>query len=277
MLLALAALAHAGPPPGVDLDDLDRWETLAGRALDGPAGCWDLEGDVALRQTGFAAPSLFRRADRAESTFGGTFHGRLDGGRWTSFEYTLARTSGSEDSTELEAPLWPMVGRIDPSVPHRIVPDEEAPSSSLRVEGGSGEGMNLLRHTLDLIDPATSTATAEWRDSEASVRVLQDVPVDDAANADVLAVSTRFPGGGDQATDVDVVFPRRMRGGTRLLRVTVYDAQFHLRAQRVGERVLPAKESVSLGLSVLGFTIGYEQALTYRRATPCAPAEPPGP
>jgi hypothetical protein len=266
LLAALALLAAAAPPDGVDLDDLDTWEARAARALDGPAGCWVLEGELAVAYTSWSAPSLFRRAEPEESRSTGTFTGKLLDGQWTSFEYTLSRRSGA--GTELDLDVWPLVGRIDPEVPVRTGPEREA-KSSVAVSSDPDEAMNLLHRAIELIDPSTSTAYAEWREDDRGVRLMQDVPMSDGARADTLAVSTFFPGGGPLPTEVDVRFPRKIRVSQGLLRATIYDAQMHSRSHVLGERLVPAKESVSLGIGALGFTLGYEQQLTYRRATAC--------
>ena len=263
--------AAAAPPAGVDLDDLDTWETRAGRALDGPPGCWDLSGDLIVAYTAYTAPSLFRRASPEPTRMSGTFTGRIVDGTWSSFGYRLARPS--EEGTELDIPVVPLTGRIDPDVSQRLdvpPPDEQRARSKVAVEGGGeDEALNLLHGTIEAIDPSTTTAWAEWREDDQAVRVVQDVPMHDGDRADTLVIATLFPSGAADATAVDVVFPRRIRRSEGLVRFGIYDAQMHLRNQHVGERLLPAKESVSLGVGALGFTVGYEQTLTYRTATPC--------
>lgn len=276
LALALAPLALAAPPDGVDLDDLDLWEARARDVLAGPVGCWVLEGNLELAYTVYTPPSLFSRAEKHTNRSGGTFVGRFVDGKWTAFDYTLDPIEGDKDG-QIEVPVRPMMGKYDASVVQRVTTsaDEQPSYVSIRDGGGGGgaEAMSLLDRAIDLIDPDSSTAYAQWDDEAGGVRLIQDVPMTDFARSDTLTITTLFPGGGPLGTRVDAEFPRRVRGGNKIVHVSLYDAQMHLRGQIAGGVVLPAKESVSMGIGALGFTLGYEQSLTYTRAVGCTGAE----
>ncbi len=265
------ALALAAPPEGVVPDDLTTWETRSQALLDGPPGCWELSGRLDLTASGYVPASRWSRPDRRDHHLHGTFTGRLDAGTWTSFRYTL-EGEGSDDP-DVEIPLFPMTGRIDPDVAERI--DTGAPSDSTITVDAGGDAVNTLRRVLDAIDPATETIYAEWSEDRRAVRLYRDVPLEKGSGT--VTVETLFPEGG-LATSLDATFPRRVKVGDGLVKVTVFDGQMHLRAQQVGDLVVPALESLSVGLGALGFTGAYEQKLTYEKAVRCTvQVGPPAP
>lgn len=273
MITWLMALAIAAPPEGVELEDLDLWEKRSQALLDGPAGCWDFSGTVETTFAAYTPPTLFSRAQRHDRKLGGTFEGRFSDGHWLSFQYELEPKGdwGDEADSDFGVPLFPMMGKIDQKVVKRANPDEEGGAARVEVKDASGRAMNLLHNVLDEINPATTIAHAEWSEPESGVVLYQDMPLKDGRNADVVTLTTYLPGGGEQATRLDAVFPRRVRVGEGMLKATIFDAQMHLRGQPDASGVLPALESVSLGIGVLGFTVGYEQKLTYARAATCPP------
>ncbi|MCA9494778.1 MAG: hypothetical protein KC621_32840 [Myxococcales bacterium] len=268
MIVAWIAAASAAPPEGVDPEDVFAWEDRSRALLEGPPGCWELSGQLDLTLSGYVPASRWTRPDRRDHKLHGTFTGRIDSGTWTSFTYEL--DDGDDDIT---VPLFPMTGRISPDVVKRL---DEPSESTLQISTGEGEeAVNTLRRMLDAIDPETETAYAEWSESKGAVRLLQDIPFE-GSGRDTVVVETLFPAGGP-ATSLDATFPRRVKVGDALLKVTLFDGQMHLRGQQVGELVMPALESLSVGMGLLGFTGAWEQKLTYQKAQRCtasAPTEP---
>ena len=270
--MLLFAAAVAAPPPGVDPDAVDRWADAAQRLLAGPTGCWELAGEVELVLAGYVPASRWTGSGRRDHRFAGTFEGRIEDGRWTRLAY---RASAVDGELDLDVPMFPMVGRIDPAVVERLpapgaAPDADDSSSTVSVEAGSGEAVNTLQRVLDELEPDTATSYAEWSDALGAVKLYEDFPLSDKVR-DLVTLTTVFPGGGPP-TSLDVVFPKRVKVGDGWPKATLFDAQMHLRGQVVGQDTLPALESVSVGIAVLGFTVGYEQKLTYRTARRCAAA-----
>lgn len=265
-LLALYGSALAAPPDGVDPNDLDRWESSASALLAGPGGCWEIEGRVDLVMAAYTPATLWTRAERSDHRFTGSFSGRLDQGTWTRLDYDLVNADKPEKPAEMEVPLFPSVGKIAPNTSRRTNPSDQKSSVSF---GSDEEAVHLFTELLDEIDPEAATSYGEWDEANRSIKLIQDVPIKDTPRSETIAVTTLFPEGG-VATSMDAIFPTRIRVGEGLVKVTLFDGQLHLRSQKAGDVVLPALESLSFGFGALGFTIGYEQKLTYTRATPCS-------
>lgn len=272
------SLAFAVPPEGVVVDDLDRWERQSQALLAGPKGCWELAGKVELLAAGYVPASRWSGSERRDHAFTGEFVGRLEDGVWTSFRWSLDPVARKDEAAdeELDLPLFPMMGRIDPEIVERTdlepAPDgKERESISFGTDGEGKEALNTLQRILDGLDPKTATSYAEWSEADRGIRLFQDVPLSDAPRADTVAITTFFPEGGPHGDRLDAIFPRRVKVGDGLVKATMFDAQMHLRGQVAGDGVLPALESLSVGVGAFGFTIGYEQRLTYQRATRCTP------
>lgn len=229
MFVLLLGAALAAPPEGVDLDDLDHWEAASQQLLDGPPGCWDLSGTLEIQMALFTPPGLFKRAEKRTLRASGAFGGRLDGGTWRSFDYTLAFDEDSElkpdDDEAFEVPVFPLIGEIDQAVvnadgadPDEPVPDEGSvqisvgSSSGVEVTSSSSQAMNLIDGVMDAISPSATTSYAQWFDEPAGVKLLQDAPVDESPNAPQITLETFFPGGGPHATEIDVIFPPPVQG-----------------------------------------------------------------
>jgi hypothetical protein len=258
--------ALAAPPEGVDTADLARWEAGSERLLAGPAGCWVLGGKLALTGVTYTPASLWSRSGREDHAFRGSFLGRLEEGRWTQFDYDLSPADAPGEPAGIDFPIMPAFGILPDGVARRTNPAEA--DDTLAIDGGSDGAVNLLQEVLEGLEPATSTAYAEWREADRTVRLLQDVPVSKKARAETVTVETTFPGGG-AATALDARFPTRLRVGEGLARATVFDAQLHLRGQPAGDVVLPALDSLSFGVGAFGFTVAYEQELGFETATRC--------
>lgn len=263
--------ALAAPPAGVDPDDLDHWEARAKALLDGPSGCWEISGALEMKLAGYLPPTRWGRPGRHDLAFGGRFTGRIEGGEWTVFTYRLEPREDQDGIEDLEVPILPLMGRMDSSVPKRERAEgEQAGGSSLSIQTGeAGDAFNVVHHFIDELDPATATTWAHWDEDQGGVVLFEDVPLSEGARAETVSLVTYFPGGEPYGTRLDVQFPKRFKVGEGWVRPTLFDTQAHLRAQRVGDEVLPALESLSLAIGALGYTIGYEQRMTYTSATRC--------
>jgi hypothetical protein len=277
-------MALAAPPEGVDPEDFGRWEEAADKALDGPAGCWELTGSLRVDAALHAPSTAFTRGDTMKMGAAGTWHGRLDGGQWTSFAYKWTKKDVEGD--EFSVPVFPVIGKIDQTivVQEGLPPEEEQAagisrkddkgSVSISIGGGEGgdggaEAINLFQSAIDAWDPATATSMTEWRDKEQQISLLQDFPIFDTENSPVVVVESSFPGGGLGLSKLDAQFPRRVKIGEWPLKVNLMDTQFHLRQQQVGPTWLPQVEGFTLMAGVVGFTFGYEQQMVYTTAQAC--------
>ena len=276
------ALALAAAPDGIDPDDFGHWEAAADRALDGPAGCWDLTGAVRV-DAGLHSPgTAFVRGDTYRVTGVGTWEGRIEDGEWKDFTYAWRELTGAA----LDIPIWPLVGKIEQSVVTNATPEnvkeKAADGSSVVInfnddeeeEGGSGgsgstEAINVFHEVVDNWEPAGSTTMSEWSDELGAIRLIQDIPLLDKVNPPTVTVTSIFPNGDEHPTVIDAAFPKRIKLGEWPLKVTLMDTQFHLRQQPVGSYVLPQVEGFTLMGGLLGFTLGYEQQLTYATAQAC--------
>lgn len=282
------SVAMAGPPAGVDLEDLDAWEQGARALRDGPDGCWTFRGDASVRAVVFRAPMLYRSASEQITEYTGPFEGHLEQGRWHSFTHTL--TGPDDDSLDLDPQLVPMIGRLNrdamqtQEAPPEPEPSERGVSVSIggSAGGGSRQAVSMVDRVLDAIDPAATTSYAQWADSPRGVTLVQDVPLDESASADTVTLTTFFGVPADRtlpgaapATSLSMVFPKRMRVGEGLLKATLKEPQLHVRATVVDEQAMPTVERLSVVVGALGFTVGYEQTLRYRQALRCPPAQIP--
>jgi hypothetical protein len=178
----------------------------------------------------------------------------------------------------MDVPIYPIVGRIDQAVVKNATPDdvaiEDKGDLSITIDadgddGGSAEAINIFHEIVDSWEPAGSTTMSEWSDELGAIRLVQDIPLLDKVNPPVVTVTSTFPGGDEHPTVIDAAFPKRIKLGEWPVRVTLMDTQFHLRQQPVGDQVLPQVEGFSLMAGVLGFTLGYEQQITYATARAC--------
>ena len=257
----------AAPPEGIDPEDVSRWEAGSEALLAGPRGCWDFAGRIAMTAVSYSPASRWMRSGRTDHVFVGSFVGRLEDGAWSSFAYDLSPADAPGEPAAVEFPVFPGVGRLGQGIARRTNPPSED-RSEVSADLGSEEATNLLKQVLDDLDASTATSYAEWRDADGAVHLFQDVPVSKSPKAETVTIETTFPAGGT-ATGLDAVFPRRMKLGDGLVKVSVLDAQLHLRGQPAGDVVLPAVDSLSLGIGALGFTVAYEQKLVFETATRC--------
>ncbi len=281
MIPWLLTAALAAPPEGIDPDDFSHWEVAADRALDGPEGCWELSGAVRVDGGLHSAGTAFLRGDTYRIKGVGTWEGRIDSGKWRSFTYVWQ----DQSIGDLNVPIFPAIGTIDPKVVVNATPkpepsegeDKEGSNVSISIgaggEDGAGgtstEAINIFHEIVDSWEPAGSTTVSEWDNDAGAIRLIQDIPLLDRVNPPVVSVTSTFPGGSEHPTIIDAVFPKRVKLGEWPMRVTLMDTQFHLRQQPVGDQVLPQVEGFTLMAGVLGFTLGYEQQITYATAQAC--------
>ncbi len=279
----LIPLALAAPPDGVDVEDVDLWEARSEALLAGPQGCWELEGDARVRAAVFTPGGLLGKPSRVQTTLSGPWTGRMEDGLWTRLEHQLQPTQegGKLDVTGL--PLHPMVGRV--ALQSGEDDDEqEAGQEGGKVSAGiSSEGVtldaqawskaaNLVDDIIEAVDPEAVLAYASWDEARQGVEVVRSMPLGPRASADEVTLRSFLPLDG-RPRSLDVEFPARIRMGSWPVRVTLIEPQLHLVSLPSPQGLLPAHESLSAILGVLGFTLGYEQTLAYRKATPCSQAE----
>lgn len=266
------AMALAAPPEGVDPEDFGRWEDAADKALDGPAGCWELTGQVRIDGALHSPSTAFSRSDTMKLEAVGTWQGRLHDGHWRAFSY---RWDTVGEAGDLDVPIYPVIGRIDQDIVVREgAPKKEEPkngeiSVSVGSAGGGAEAINLLQEAIDAWDPTTATSFTQWREADRHIELVQDFPIFETPKSPVVVVTSVFPEGGVGMARLDAVFPRRVKVGEWPVKVTLMDTQFHLRQQQVGATWLPQVEGFTLMAGVLGFTFGYEQQMVYSTAQAC--------
>lgn len=288
-MIVLWSSALAAPPPDLDVDGgLSTWEARALALLGGPSGCWELSGTVALTVSGYVPSTRWTRPGKSDHHLAGPFTARIEDGLWTKFEEDLqpvGKTAGREETYDI--PVSPLVGRMpadDEEETSATADGAETSEPSATVSLGTGgvsvddqggAALSTVQRVLDAIDPATDTAYAQWDDGAGGVVLFQDFPLQAGRGKDVVTIRTVIPDAGPLATAMDVTFPSRMTFGDWPLRLSVFDAQGHVRSQAVprpdGTSVaLPALETLSLGVGAVGFTFAFEQEIRYLEARPCA-------
>lgn len=263
ILLALAALARPSPEA---LDDIDRWHAGADRLLDGPRGCWILEGEARQVFRVHQSADRFSLPSKTELEASGPFIGRIEDGLWTRIDF---QRTYSDPRREVVVDLKPLVGRTPKSEgAEQGEVSLSVGSDGAQMAGSVAESMSLLRAAVERWTGSVETRYARWDEPSKTVQYLRHVAVSEGSN-DTVEVVSSFPQGGELATRVDAVWPRRLKLGSWPLRATLRDPQMHVLGFVHDGDVLPNAESVSLVVGVLGFTVGYEQHLTYGAAAPC--------
>lgn len=300
MILLLVALASAAPP-GFDLtrlDDVAGWQAGGSRLVDGPAGCFDVRGTVSVRVALLTLPDRFSDSATKESRITGTFEGTMRDGVWERLEPTLA--ADDPDVQIEDFPIFPIVGELSPEVLDEIgatvtttdgetytTTETTTQSGSLSISksGGttsvdasmlSARGFDVIEETVERLGGKVSTIYAKYDDPSDSVHLIQHVPVRaDNPSGPEVTMTTRFPKGGPDATEVDVLWPRTIKipvEDVPFVSLTVKDAQLHLRGGPIGPdgAMMPMHESMSLVSGFMGFTAAYAQTLQYTAFRPCA-------
>ncbi len=239
-----AAPDPAASPARVDARDatpwLDAWSTL----LDGPAGCWEVLGEM----------SWSYRFGRFEQRQGdATFLAILDGGDWRDAEI---RSLGEELSrpgriTVLHYPhgqlrLLPLFGRMPR-------PEGDGNDVDLRA--------NVLSTVLGELTDGAATAYATWDDARGAVILHRELALAGGGSA---TVDVTFPDGGSLPTALDLTFPEAFRVPQRRI-IKVTSASARLRATADGDDLFPTAETMRFTVSALGIT--GEAAHTIRYTT----------
>jgi hypothetical protein len=283
MWFLLVATALAAPPDGVDLEDLQHWGARSDALLDGPPGCWEIEGEARVRVAVFTSGGFLGKPERVETTLAGPWSGRLEDGLWVRLDHQLETIHSTGKLVVAEVPVHPMVGQVSldgggTPPPEGTDDDGDGEHGTVSV-GMSSEGLvvgaqawsraaNLVDELVAAVDPDTVLVYASWSDALAAVQVVQTMPLGSRASAGEVVVRSTHPvDGGPERLDMS--FPDRIRMGEDKVKVTLMHPQLHLVAVPSEHGPLPARESLSTILGVLGFTLGYEQELAYHQATPC--------
>jgi len=269
MLLFFVTTVLAVEPPSRELlDDLDRWESGMDAVLAGPPGCWEFTGELRQVATLHQPPDFFSASRSQTFTREAPFTGRLEDGHW--MDIVVSEETSSE--TELELPVIPLMGRTGGGATDGSESEEGArvSLSKDRVEVSHlfASSVSLLHEAVDAWAGRTETSFAQWDGEQEAVLFLREIPVTETDQRPIR-VDVRFPEAAPRPDRVDAVWPRVVKVGKWPLRITIRDAQMHLLTHPHGDVSLPRLESLSLVTGFLGFTLGYEQVLTFRSATPC--------
>ena len=278
--MLLVAAAVAAPPPGLDLEDVTAWEEAAFVLTRSPVGaCWELSGGLSVRLALYHTASVFSGGGQEEIAGEGVFQGRMEDGVWTSFSYRL-----SDGDIELDLPILPLAGSIDPDVAVNVrTAEEEAEDESEASEAAEGSEdsddslsmgtINLLRGAIeDWFSSGVTTSYVRWDDARGGAELVIEVPTSEGWFSPVMTATAFFPDGNMTATSLDAVFPRRLTVGEWPLRAKIMDGQLRLRGQVVEGVLLPGQESWSAILGIAGITLGYEQRIVYATISECAGA-----
>lgn len=280
-LLALILAAHAEPPSRELLDDLDRWERGQDAFLDGPPGCWDLTGNVRQVVTLHQPPDRFSAARHEQFPMVGTVKGRMIDGLWQGKKLEQD-TKPEGHPHEFDVPVYPLFGTFpeDPNAPkaEETFTVSVGESGGAQIGGSIGQSVNVLREAVEEWSGSVETSLAQWDEAQQAVLYLRELPLSDEDDRPIQ-VTVRFPAAGERADRIDAVWPALIKLGQWPVRFTIRDAQMHAVGHPHQDVVLPWAESLSFVGGGLGYTFGYEQAVTWRSATPCsaaaAPAAPP--
>lgn len=270
---ALSAVALAGAPAGVDLEDLDRWEDAAEHILDLPDGCWEWVGEASWDwDVGRFGSS---RGDVA-------FAALTRDGEWSEVELKPLGEVVRERRSDVELLQYsqdprfaPLVGRLKGARVTVAGAPVDAEETKL---DENAESSNVLRRVLDRLSGDAYTSWAEWDEPRGGVVLHRSLPLAEGSKEEV-AVQVFFPNGDATPSALDVAFPATFAAG-RLPRWTIRDAEVHVRAAVSGGRVFPSSEAFKFGFGVLGFRFTGAQTVVYRRVTRCAsdaPAPTPAP
>jgi hypothetical protein len=280
--LLLTGLALAGE---VDLEDLDHWRTGSDAMLAGPEGCWRFAGQGRVTLAVYTPATMFSRSESHDYVTRGTFAGILRDGVWEDMVYVERDESGEPVPSDAPRSRWAMPFQPRPVFGERVKPedlDESEPAAddaAMTLTDGAVDTANVVDRIIASIDPSITTAYAQWDAGKTQVEFVQNLPLSERARSKEITLRTVFPEG-ERASSLDVIFPRRIdvkdlvaEDDKLPFRMVLMDTQAHLRAARTESMVLPGAETVSAVLGALGFTIGWEQRMTYSEARQCTAEE----
>lgn len=254
------------------LEDVDAWARQGRAMVDGPPGCVQVRGQAQVRVVVYRPGGLWGAAEQREILTHGPFSGTLEDGVWTHLESELS-TEGQGDSIDMDS-LYPMIGRHpepggDDGETHGSVGiGSSRQGTTVAVESSQVQALSMIDAILQDLDPEVTTSYATW-DSEARVLTLtEQVPLDSSIGGGEAELRLRFPEAGPP-TALDLVFPERLAIRQSGLQAKILNAQVHLRAQTTELGLVPARDSTSLVMGVLGQTFGVEQHLAYTGVRAC--------
>lgn len=269
MLSALiAATALAGPPSFELLDDIDRWESGQLAFLAGPAGCWDLTGEATQVVTLHQPPDFFSAARNERFAMEGAVSGRLVDGVWT--DEIEAKLKPVDHEVEIDVGVASLFGtrpekEKDESEEEVII--SVGDGGNAQISAGIDQAANVLLHAVEETAGNVETSVAQWDDEQEAVLYLRELPLE--GDNRPIKVTVRFPDAG-KADRIDAVWPQLIKVGEWPLKVKIRDAQMHAVGHAHQDKVLPWAEGLSFVFGALGYTVGFEQKVTWRSATPCA-------
>lgn len=276
-MIALLSLASAlASPPALTAEEVmdhPRWEAASRVLIDGPDSCLELQGaatiDVALfRPGGWLGPGETRKL-----TARATFTGTLDHGVWTRLDATWEESSSPDSITMSE--LRPLVGRPatvegTDEAEHSVSVSSSEESTEVAVSQGASQALGLLDTIIAEIDPDITLAHSTWDPELGAVVLDQVVPLAERGS-ESFTIRTHFPGGGPPLA-LDAHFPRRLRSKVQDtgFRVSLLNAQVHLRGASTELGLVPREEGASAVVGALGITVGLAQQISYTAVRPCA-------
>jgi hypothetical protein len=291
--LALAqapAPAESPPVTQAQLEDIDDWEKRARSIFNGPDTCVQLQGTVTYGLAFYTPGGWLSPGEQHEMTLSGTFDATLNHGEWTQMDLVWEHSEMAEaaqthtmvgrmsEALRKKTQIHPMVGHLSKALRKKLKESQGRDRLGARKKDAAAQGgheaIGVIDAIIKAIDPEITMAYAGWDAATGSVVLQQIVPIEEQADAE-LQVRTTFPNGG-APTALDAYFPARMTKAAGLFKLTVLNAQLHIRGQDTAMGVLPGHESVSFVIGLLGFTIGLEQQIHYTRARPCASGDAAG-
>jgi hypothetical protein len=267
----LATAAIAAMPPGVDLDDIGRWEDNAELLLDLPQGCWEWVGEA--------------RWDWDVGRWGGSrgnavFVGRTREGTWGSVHLEpqgeITR-DGRDPEVRVydatEARFAPLVGEF---LGARVTVASAGGRNRTEADlAENAEAANILREALSRVTGEAYSSSVAWDDTRGGVVLHRSVSLA-KGDRQQIDFSVFFPDGGTLPTSLDLKFPTTFRTG-RLPRWTIRDAEVHVRGVVSRGEVFPTSEAFTFGFGIFGFRFHGAQTVKYRRVTRCPPPPVPTP
>jgi len=278
--LLLAALAQAGTPANIRLDDIEKWEDAAEQLLDMPSGCWEWVGQASWD---------WHTGKYGKTRGDAVFAGKTVDGDWGEIALQSLGELQQKNERDREQRVYadqarfvPMVGRLPGG--RVVVSGEDEAEATIE----DAEALNVLRQVLRRVGGEAFTSWAEWDEARGGVVLNRAIPL--ASNRkEEVKVEVFFPNGGDVPSQLDVKFPKKFKAALRgkdddtqlgkirmgLFAFTIKNAEVHIRGLVRGNRVYPSSEAFRFRFGFLGFKYHGAQTVVYKSVTRCAPDEVP--
>ncbi len=273
-----AALAQAGTPPNIRLDDIEKWEDAAEHLLDMPRGCWEWVGQASWD---------WHTGKYGKTRGDAVFAGKTTDGVWGEIALQPLGELQQRNEREREARVYaekarfvPMVGRLPGG--RVLVAGQDEEEDALE----DAEALNVLRQVLRRVGGEAFTSWAEWDEARGGVVLHRAIPL--ASNRkEEVKVQIFFPNGGDEPSLLDVKFPKKFKAALRgneddtqlgkikmgLFAFTIKEAEVHVRGLIRGNVVYPSSEAFRFRFGFLGFKYHGAQTVVYRQVKRC-PVQP---